>query len=302
VLHGLSPYSYTAAAAPHDAIFHYLGWTTVTTPYGPLFTLLTYAIVPLGIAGGLWTLKLIAALTSLTTVALVWHIAERLERDPRRAVAMYALNPLVLVFTVAGAHNEALFGMLVAAGVLYVLGARERVAGVALMLATAIKVSAGLVIPFAILGAKQRWRLTVAMLASLAVVVAVAALLDAHILDIPRALLAEQRQVAPHSLPSQVSVLLGLAKRAPHHAPLADGVRVAFIALFGVALLGALWRTWGGSWWIDCYAWAILALLACSAWLLPWYGLWALLPASVSSSRRLRAVTLIACVYLIASF
>ena len=52
VLHGLSPYVHTAAAAPHDAIYHLLGWTNLTTPYGPLFTLLSEALVPLGIAGG----------------------------------------------------------------------------------------------------------------------------------------------------------------------------------------------------------------------------------------------------------
>jgi len=73
-----------------------------------------------------------------------------------------------------------------------------------------------------------------------------------------------------------------------------------FLTLFGAALLAALWRTWRGSWWIDCYAWATLALLACTGWLLPWYGLWALLPASLSASRRLQAVTLASCVYLLA--
>ncbi|MGA2469310.1 MAG: glycosyltransferase 87 family protein [Solirubrobacteraceae bacterium] len=305
VLHGLSPYSYTANAAPHDAIFHYLGWTTVTTPYGPLFTLLTYAMVPLGIVGGLWTLKAIAVLTSLATVALVWRIATALGRPPERAVAMYALSPLLLVFTVAGAHNDTLFGMLVAAGALCILTARERAAGVSLVLAAAVKISAGLVLPFAILGSKQRWRLALEVLAGLAVVVLVSALtIDAHLLAIPRALLAQQRQVAIHSVPSEVTKLLGLAPHwvAPHKAPLAEGVRLAFVALFAVALLAALWRTWRGSWWLDCYAWATLALIVCTAWLLPWYGVWALLPASVSSSRRLRAVTLVVCAYLIVSF
>ena len=39
-LHGLSPYAFTANAAPADAIHPLLGWKDVTTPYGPLFTLL----------------------------------------------------------------------------------------------------------------------------------------------------------------------------------------------------------------------------------------------------------------------
>jgi Glycosyltransferase family 87 len=294
VLHGLSPYSHAPNAAPHDAITRYLGWHGVTTPYGPLFTLLTYAIVPLGIAGGLWALKLLAAFTSLATVVLVWSVARRLGRSPRLAVAIYGLNPLVLVFAVAGAQNETLLGVFVAAGVLWVISGRERAAGAALVFATAVKASAGLVLPFALLGTVRRRRTALAMLTALtAVVVVSVAVFGTDVRGLAQALAGEQRQVALNSLPSQVSRQLGLGR-------LAEGVRVVFLTLFGLAALGALWRTWRGSWWLDCYAWATLALLACSGWLLPWYGLWALLPASLSSSRRLRAVTLLACAYLIA--
>ena len=44
--------------------------------------------------------------------SLIWRVAPRLGRSPRSAIAFYGLNPLVLVFAVAGAHNEALFGLL----------------------------------------------------------------------------------------------------------------------------------------------------------------------------------------------
>ena len=293
VLHGLSPYAFTAAAAPHDAIWPLLGWTTVTTPYGPLFTLLSEATVPLGIAGALWVFKALAALTSLATVLVIWRIAERLGRSPRRAIAFYGLNPLVVVFGVAGAHNETLFGMFLAACVLALLAGRERRAGGALAVATALKASAGLMLPFAVIGSRDRRRIAVAIAGGL-VASALLGLVafGPHIFDIGSAWVVEQHQVAGHSLPSQVSKLLGLGELAP-------GVRAAFIALFGVALAATLWRSWRGSWWLDCYGWATLALLAATAWILPWYGLWALLPASLSSSRRLRAATLLACAYLV---
>ena len=58
--------------------------------------------------------------------------------------------------------------------------------------------------------------------------------------------------------------------------------------------------TAGGANWLDSYGWTTLALLAATVWLVPWYGLWALLPASLGSSRRLRIATLIACGYLVA--
>jgi hypothetical protein len=295
VLHGISPYNHGANAASGDAIVPYLGWHDVTTPYGPLFTLLTYALVPLGIAGALWALKVLAVLTSLATVVLVWLIAKRLGRSPGVAVAIYGLNPLVLIFAVSGAHNETLFGMFVAAGALWVLSGREQLAGISLVGATALKASAGLILPFALIGTAQRRRLALSMLAALAVVIVLAgAVFGTRVLAAAGALATEQRQVAVHSIPSEISRLLGLGRLAP-------GVRITFLVAFAVALLAALRSTLRGSWWLDCYAWATLALLACSGWLLPWYGLWALLPASLSSSRRLRIATLIGCAYLVAT-
>jgi hypothetical protein len=114
-----------------------------------------------------------------------------------------------------------------------------------------------------------------------------------HVFSVAGALATQQGKIAGHSLPSQVSQWLGLGKLAP-------GVRVAFLASFGGVFAASLWRTWRGAAWLDCYGWTTLALLAATAWLLPWYGLWALLPASLSSNRRLRIATLIACAYLVA--
>jgi alpha-1,6-mannosyltransferase len=293
VLHGLSPYAFTANAAPHDAIYHLVGWTNLTTPYGPLFTLLSDALVPLGIAGGLWALKSIAALTSLATVVLIWRVAPRLGRSRRAAVAFYGLNPVVLVFAVPGAHNEALIGMFVAAGAVCVIAGQELRAGVSLVAASAVKASAALVLPFALLGAQKRGRAAASMALGLVLAATIGLLaFGPHVFTVGSALVTQQGKIAGHSLPSQVSQWLGLGR-------LALGVRVAFLALFGGVLLGTLWRTWRGARWLDSYGWTTLALLASTAWLLPWYGLWALLPASLSSSRRLRIATVIACAYLV---
>ena len=294
VLHGLSPYQFTAGAAPHDAIHPLLGWTTVTTPYGPLFTLLTEALVPFGIAAGLWSLKALAAVTSIATVALIAAAAKRLGHSQRTAIALYGLNPLVVVFAVAGAHNETLFGLLVAAGATWTLAGRERRGGVALAAASAIKASAGLVLPFALIGARRRGRLAAALAAG-ALVAAAAGLaaFGPHLFELGGAWIVEQHQVAGHSIPSQVSKLLGLG-------PLALGVRIAFLTLFGGVLVTMLVRAWRGRLWIDCYGWSVLALLVSTAWILPWYGLWPLVPAAISPNRRLRAATLVACAYLVA--
>jgi len=300
-LHGLSPYSFTANAARHDAVFPFLGWHNVTTPYGPAFTLLSYALVPLGLAAGLWTLKLIAAATSLATVVLVWRIALALGRSPRWAVAMYGLNPLVLVFAVGGAHNDTLFGVLIAAAVLWLVGGRERAGAASIVAAVAVKVSAALILPYAWLGSRNRRAFAIETVAAVVLLGAISfAVFGSHLSGLEHAIAGEQQHVARHGVPAEISGLLGIGPLDAQGVRLAEGIRVAFIGLFALALAATLWRAWRGSWWLDCYAWATLALLACSAWLLPWYGIWLLAPASVSSSRRLQGATLAACAYLVA--
>ena len=46
--------------------------TDLPSPYGPLFVVASYAVVPLGVAGALWTLKVVTAAASLAIVWLVW--------------------------------------------------------------------------------------------------------------------------------------------------------------------------------------------------------------------------------------
>ncbi len=43
---------------PHsDPSFLLSNWHQLLSPYGPLFTLMTFAVVPLGVGGSFWALK-----------------------------------------------------------------------------------------------------------------------------------------------------------------------------------------------------------------------------------------------------
>src|SRR2546430_5156410 len=119
VLHGLNPYGHTPAAVPGDAAYQYVSWPHLTSPYGPLFTVVSYLLVPLGVAGGLWALKVTVVAASLGCVALVWKLAEALERPVVPALVLVGLNPLVLVYGVGGANNDAFMLLLVLAGMLW---------------------------------------------------------------------------------------------------------------------------------------------------------------------------------------
>src|SRR5438552_535813 len=116
-VHHLDPYVFGTGAEPTDPIRAYLRWHDAKSAYGPLFTLLSDALVPLGIAGAVWAFKGMAFAASLATVALVWRLAERRGHDPRVAAALVGLNPIVLVFEVGGGHNDALVVALTVAGI-----------------------------------------------------------------------------------------------------------------------------------------------------------------------------------------
>ncbi|MGI8558178.1 MAG: glycosyltransferase 87 family protein [Solirubrobacteraceae bacterium] len=295
-LHGLDPYTHTALSAPHDAVFPFLGWHDVRSPYGPLWTLLSYALVPLGLPTGLWALKMIAVLSSLGCAALIWRCAAAAGCSPRAATALYALNPLVLVFAVGGAHNETLLELLVAAGVALLLAGSERAAAGALVAAVAVKASAGLALPFALLGAHRRRAFMLAVAGALVVAALVGiAGFGAHGGTFVSALRGQQRYIALHSVPSEVSRALGLGR-------LAAGVRALFAAALVVAVGASLlvaWRARGR--WLDALGWSTIALLVCTAWLLPWYGAWALVPAALSRERRLRWSAVALSFYLVAT-
>ncbi len=107
VLHHLNPYTTVPVLEPHsDPSYDLSNWHQLLSPYGPLFTLLTYAVVPLGIAGSLWTLKTLLMAASLATILLVWRSARLLGRDPVAAIALVGLNPIVLVWGLGGDHND----------------------------------------------------------------------------------------------------------------------------------------------------------------------------------------------------
>ena len=103
MLHGLDPYTTIPALGPHsDPSYALSNWHQLLTPYGPLFTLITYAVVPLGLAGSLWTFKALLMALSLATILLVWRCARLLGRDPVAAIVLVGLNPLILVWGLGG--------------------------------------------------------------------------------------------------------------------------------------------------------------------------------------------------------
>ncbi|HEX4363949.1 MAG TPA: glycosyltransferase family 87 protein [Solirubrobacteraceae bacterium] len=295
VVHGLDPYANGAAAAPHDAAAPFVRWHDVASPYGPLFTLCSYAFATLSVPVTLWIYKALAALASLGCVSLIWRITTRAGRDPRPAVLLFGLNPLLLAYGVGGAHNDFALQLLVLGAIASATRPRPAPAGAQVALAALVKLSAGLTLPFLIIGSTDRRRaLLGALLAVIAVAVAGMTFLGGHVFEFVPQIFQQQRLVARYSVPSRVGDLLGFGGLTP-------ALRIACAGGFAVTTAGLLWRAWRGADWVACAGWATLAALVTSAWLTPWYVVWLLPLAAVSSSRRLRIATLVFCGYVVAT-
>jgi alpha-1,6-mannosyltransferase len=301
-LHGLDPYTHFPAQAATDPVFTFIGWPFQHSPYGPLFTLASYAAAPLGLAGGLWALKALTTVASLGAIWLTAEAAGRLGRSRTFALAFLGLNPVLLVFAVGGAHNDTL--LLLAVGVALLLSApraaassspgRPRAAALALAGGVGVKLTAGLLLPFLVLGqhtAGERWRVALAGAVGLVAVAAVGVIgFGPHALGFLGAVGEQQQLVATHSVPAETARLVGL-----HGVP--AWWRHAWIAVFVVVLGYALWRTARGADWRVAAGWTTIALLCSTAWLLPWYAVWPLPLAAVCGDRRLLAATLVVCAY-----
>ena len=279
--HGVNPYSHASIAVGHHAVRPFLLWEHGSTPYGPLFTALTYGLAPLSVGAALWTLKTVAALCAVGCVALLWRAAGALGRSPERAALAFGLNPLVLVYGVGGAHNDLMVGAVVLAGVLAVVSGRERTGAGAVVAAAAMKASAIVALPF-LVAASPRWRRpAVTAVAFGAVMLACAfALFGTPLLNVAGQIGAQQHNVAVHSVPAELARLAG-AGHLPAWGHVVGGVLL--LAVVGVLLH----RVKGGADWLTAAGWAYLTVLVTTAWLLPWYVAWAVPFVALSADRHL---------------
>lgn len=289
VLHGFSPYTHGGAALGPDSVHPFVLWRDARSPYGPSFTLLTYALVPLGVAGGLWALKVLSVLASLACVGVVAASAP----SPARAAALVGLNPVLLAYAVGGAHNDLVVAALLAVAAASLARGRGVPAGVLAVAAGTVKLSALLVVPYAV--AADRRHLRAALAATGAAVVAAGAAVAAFggsATGMLATLASQQGVMATHSVPGALATVLGAGA-------LPVAVRAALATGLTLTLVITLRRTWRGGDAVAGAGWATVALLVTTTWLLPWYLVWALPFAALGGDRRLERVVLVLTAFLV---
>jgi hypothetical protein len=293
VEHGLNPYLHGPVAIVSDPVFPYVGedWVHVATAYGPLYTLLSYPLAPLGVVGALWGMKLEALLASAGTLALTWRCARARGFDPVAALLIVGANPLYVIYGLGGAHNDLIMMLAMMAAVsLTVAGtpsARREAGAAAWVVAGAlIKATVAVLLPFMIVS-KRRLAPILGALAAIAVGAIVGyAVFGIHGIDLVAALNRDAAFVSTDSFATELAHLVGKPGVFPIDHDLLKGALVLII-------VHLLWRTWRGYDWVAASGWALLAISVTSTWLLAWYILWPLPLAVVTRDRRLLAATLV---------
>ena len=294
----INPYVQGPYAIHLDQIYNYIGAKWINTPsvYGPLFTFLSAAFASTTVAFNEFAFKLIAAAASCGTLFFIWKCARRRDVNPARGVALFGLNPLVTLYGVGGGHNDLLMLLLTTSGIYAVLSRRERSAGVLFVTGIAVKLTAGIILPFALLGetgrdlASRRHRMLVAATATAGVLAAASYVaFGTNILHLTHTLESVQDQGDWQSLPGFFFTLT--------HVSITSPVRIADDAVLVGAFLWLLRRVWLGRMdWIEGAAWATFAVLATAWSLLPWYVCWLMPLVALSKSKRLWNVATVATV------
>ncbi len=289
-LYGANPYLQGPHVILLDPLYPLIGakWVATPTAYGPVFTALSYVLAPLSIAASVFAYKAIAAVASVATVAVVWNTARLRGTNPVRSAALVGLNPLIVVYGVGGGHNDLLMLALLVAGVALVFQHRERAGASLMVLATGVKLTAGLFLPFALAGAggrlarSRRRDILIGAAATATIVVAVGfAAFGRGLLHLPATVLQSQREGDWHSIPGFIGERLGLG--AFSHV-----VAMVLAAVFVASFCWLLRRVWRGELdWIDGAGWATVVLLLTASSFLPWYVAWLLPLAALATDRRL---------------
>jgi hypothetical protein len=292
VEHGLNPYLHGPASISHDPVFQYVGhdWRRVATAYGPLYTLITYPLAPLGVVGALWAMKVEALLASIGTLALIWRCARRRGLDPVWAILVVGANPLYVIYGLGGAHNDLimLLAMMVAVTLTIaprVTAGREAGAAAMVVAGALVKATVAALLPFMIVS-RRRLAPILGALAALALGALVGyAAFGVHGIDVVAALNRDAAFVSSDSFATEIAHLFG----KPGVFPIDHDLLKASLVLI---VLHLLWRTWRGYDWVAASGWALLAISVTSTWLLAWYILWPLPLAVVTRDRRLLIATL----------
>lgn len=146
-----NPYIRRALDFPSDPWVNFMRWTHNTYPYGPVWLILT---VPLSFVGmqiflpTLFLYKTLMAASFLGTTYFIGKILEKIRPSEKLfGMALFALNPLVLIESLVSAHNDIVMIFLSIAALYYLLSSKYVRAFLLLFLSIGIKFATIILLP-----------------------------------------------------------------------------------------------------------------------------------------------------------
>ncbi len=149
-IYGTNPYLAAPSAFPADPLFKYANWPDYTSPYGPLWLVVSAGLARLGGGDLLWNIilfKILAFSCYLICGALIWMILRARGQAPLAGTVLWLWNPLVLLEFAGAGHNDALMLVGLLLGLWLYLTGRVRLAFAAVALAALAKSVALLALP-----------------------------------------------------------------------------------------------------------------------------------------------------------
>lgn len=297
---GLDPYSVGPVSLPGPFLDEISGmWVDTPAPYGPIWLGLGRAIATFTgdrVVTTVLFMRLLAVVGLLLVARYLPRLAAACGADPRGALWLGVLNPLVLVHFVAGGHNDALMLGLLVAGLTVAIEATEErwvAAGVALTAAAVlVKAPAGIAVAFlAWVWARHLTGRAVLLRASLrtgAVALASIVVLTAATglgFGWVDQLNASGRVITWLSVPTGLGLLTNFVTGANDFVTSENGVIIAFRLggqVVTAAVLLWLWLRGGRIGPVRALALALLAIVLLGPVVQPWYVLWGLTVAAAT--------------------
>ena len=296
--HASSPYLHVPNDFRTDPFLRRVatGWRNTPSVYGPVFA----AVAAFGsfVAGGsALAARLfhqgLAALAIVIALRLIWW-----RTRSTAAVALLGLNPLVIISVVNGGHNDALVGLAALGATLLALADRPGWAGVCLALAALVKITALLAAPALLVWIAYRIGRRAATRFAISTGVAVAVAYAAAGWAAVTALGTNGSLVSRASLWNLPLTLVGATGRRSSGM---SGVSwLGVTAVLSVLLIGAIalaiaWRRRHAIDPAAAVALALAAYLVVGMYVLPWYVVWMIPVAALSTNRLPHRLVLLFC-------
>jgi alpha-1,6-mannosyltransferase len=300
-IYGQNPYTVAPSAFPHDPLFVFSNWPDYTSPYGPIWLVVSGGLTRLAgddITRSVLLLKLVAVGGYLACGGLIGAILRTRRRAVLPGMVFWLWNPLVLIEFAGAGHNDVLMLAGLLLGLWLYLRGWLRLAFGAVALAAMVKLVALVILPILLwhrLMALNSWRARIWETVRLAWVPAIVTALCLVPFWAGEATLGPVKE-SDHYYSSAGHIARIMLEWFLPPRPAGDLVKGTIVAILLVGYGLILWRTPGDDKRLlaACTS-AMLLLIVLWPFFVPWYCAWAVAMVATLGSGRVGRRVLILC-------